>query len=449
MSIVGFGGVGKTRLALQVGAELRSAYADGVWWCELAGVRDPDAVPEAVAVALEYAPSLGVSTAEGLAGFFRHKHLLLVLDNCEHLLAAVGGFVRAMGEEAPQLSVLATSREALGIRGERAYLLPALELPVDASPFSVEMSEAGALFTTRARERGRLVARHRGERDRHRRVVRESRRQRARDRTGGGAHDRDVALGDPGSARPAVPAVEEPRRRRGGAPPFAAGGDRVVPCAARAGRAGAAAVALGIRRGFRPGGGDRDRGRRRSRGVRRRRSDWSHSSRRSLVERNETDGVSRYRLLETIRQFAAERLAAEGNTERARDAHAAHYLATSREHFAMLSTSSDFEALELRPRRHPEPCHGLALADRIRPGRRRPRVLRRCRVGRQRQRAVRVGRRARPRRRRGAAPPRSRPDPRLRLRVVLLGPAAPSISATETGISTWSLPRTRPTPIRC
>ena len=90
VSIVGVGGAGKTRLALRVGAELRSEYADGVWWCELAGVRDPEFVPEAVAAALGYTPSQGVSTAEGLSGFFRHKQLLLVLDNCEHLLGRSG-----------------------------------------------------------------------------------------------------------------------------------------------------------------------------------------------------------------------------------------------------------------------------------------------------------------------------------------------------------------------
>ena len=94
VSIVGVGGAGKTRLALRVGSELLSAYEDGVWWCELAGVRDPDAVPEAVAAALGYAPSQGVSLADGLARFFRHKQLLLVLDNCEHLLGR-GGRLRA------------------------------------------------------------------------------------------------------------------------------------------------------------------------------------------------------------------------------------------------------------------------------------------------------------------------------------------------------------------
>ena len=152
VSIVGVGGAGKTRLALRVGSELRSEYDDGVWWCELAGVRDADAVPEAIAAALGYAPSQGASMMDGLRGFFRHKELLLVLDNCEHLLRAVGAFVRTLCEAAPQLSVLATSREALGITGERTYPLPALELPVDTSPFSVESSEAGQLFVARARD---------------------------------------------------------------------------------------------------------------------------------------------------------------------------------------------------------------------------------------------------------------------------------------------------------
>ena len=93
VSIVGVGGVGKTRLALRVASELVSAFGDGVWWCDLAGLRDPDAVPEAVAAAFGYAPSQGISLDEGLAGFFRHKQLLLVLDNCEHLVSAVAKFV--------------------------------------------------------------------------------------------------------------------------------------------------------------------------------------------------------------------------------------------------------------------------------------------------------------------------------------------------------------------
>src|SRR5207302_938981 len=152
VSIVGMGGVGKTRLALRVGSKLLPNYPDGVWWCELAGVRDRGAVTDTVAAAVGYAPSQGVTVADGLTAFFRHKQLLLVLDNCEQVLGAVAAFVRAMRTEAPQLSVLVTSREALAIQGEQIYPLPPLELPLDTSPFEVEESEAGALFATRARD---------------------------------------------------------------------------------------------------------------------------------------------------------------------------------------------------------------------------------------------------------------------------------------------------------
>jgi predicted ATPase/class 3 adenylate cyclase len=154
VTLVGVGGVGKTRLGLQSAAVLGSAYRDGAWWCELAGVRDLDGVPDAVAGALSLAARDGVSMTETLLEFLRAKDLLLVLDNCEHLTRPVAALVHTVEEVCPGVRVLATSREGLKVGGEQMVMVAALGVPENDSDLgAIRASDAVRLFV----ERGRAV----------------------------------------------------------------------------------------------------------------------------------------------------------------------------------------------------------------------------------------------------------------------------------------------------
>ena len=141
VTITGTGGSGKTRLALQVASEVVDAFPHGAWLIELAGIADPDDVPDAVANALDLMDQQA-PTNESLAVALANRELLLVLDNCEHLLAPVASLVEQLCTHCPQLVVLATSQEAIGIPGESV-------LPVGA----MADAEALQLFADRAAER--------------------------------------------------------------------------------------------------------------------------------------------------------------------------------------------------------------------------------------------------------------------------------------------------------
>jgi predicted ATPase/DNA-binding CsgD family transcriptional regulator len=151
--LTGAGGTGKTRLALQVAAELTLAYQDGVWLVELATITDPALAANAIAEALNVNPIGEVSPLEVLKRFLRRKHLLLLLDNFEHLPEAtplVGELLAA----APQLTILATSRERLHVYGEQEYPVYPLRLPdtTRLEPIEKLLSyEAINLFAQRAR----------------------------------------------------------------------------------------------------------------------------------------------------------------------------------------------------------------------------------------------------------------------------------------------------------
>ena len=156
VSLVGAGGVGKTRLAVAVAEGILGVYPDGVWLVELAPLADPALVPGAVAQVLGLREEPSRSILETLRDQCGGRCLVLVLDNCEHLLAACTALAGTLLRAAPALRILATSREALGIAGERHYRVPPLSVPDPGHLPSPELAgsyEAVRLFVARAQER--------------------------------------------------------------------------------------------------------------------------------------------------------------------------------------------------------------------------------------------------------------------------------------------------------
>lgn len=129
LTLTGPGGCGKTRLAAAVAAQVLDAYHDGVAWVDLASVADESLVVQTVARSLRVGEQTGRSMSELLADYLIERHLLLLLDNCEHLIAACARMVSGLLSACPDLHVLTTSREPLALAGERVYPVPALSLP--------------------------------------------------------------------------------------------------------------------------------------------------------------------------------------------------------------------------------------------------------------------------------------------------------------------------------
>jgi non-specific serine/threonine protein kinase len=148
VTLVGPGGIGKTRLAVETAALVLGEHRDGVWLVELAGLADASLVDQVVASALDVREQGERPVVESLAERLHRKQLLLVLDNCEHLVDACARLAERLLEAAPGLRVLATSREALGIAGEAVWLVPALSVPTSAD--EAFESEAARLFADRA-----------------------------------------------------------------------------------------------------------------------------------------------------------------------------------------------------------------------------------------------------------------------------------------------------------
>jgi predicted ATPase/DNA-binding XRE family transcriptional regulator len=129
VTLTGAGGVGKTRLAIKIGKQILENYADGVWLVELAPILDPDLVPRTIAIAIGLRDEPQRPVIDMLSDYLRGKKMFIILDNCEHLLDACAQLADIMLKRCPGLKILGTSRETLGILGESVYPVSSLELP--------------------------------------------------------------------------------------------------------------------------------------------------------------------------------------------------------------------------------------------------------------------------------------------------------------------------------
>ena len=150
VTLTGVGGVGKTRLAMQTAAELVPRFADGVWLCELAATNDPDLLAQVLVAALGVQPRPGRSLAESVCDYLGAKQVLMIVDNCEHLLDAAAEIAEAILLAAPGVRVLATSREPLAVAGEQVLAVRSLRVASELSLEAIAACEAVQLFMERA-----------------------------------------------------------------------------------------------------------------------------------------------------------------------------------------------------------------------------------------------------------------------------------------------------------
>ncbi|MGE5222742.1 MAG: AfsR/SARP family transcriptional regulator, partial [Omnitrophica WOR_2 bacterium] len=154
LTLTGSGGVGKTRLALRIAEEVLDKFKDGVWFVDLAPLADPTLVPQQVAFTLDVREEPNRPILDSLASFLQLRQTLLVLDNCEHQLDACARLADHLLHVSPELKILASSREPLGVAGEAVFRVPSLPFPDPGKPFDLERLEDYAairLFVDRAR----------------------------------------------------------------------------------------------------------------------------------------------------------------------------------------------------------------------------------------------------------------------------------------------------------
>jgi predicted ATPase/DNA-binding CsgD family transcriptional regulator len=153
LTLVGPGGVGKTRLAIELSSRSRKAFRDGVWFVELAALEDGSEVGSQIGAALGLLDQSNRSSVARLADYLEERRILIVLDNCEHVLSAVSALAARLFDSSPGLRIVATSREPLGILGEQVYRVPPLAAPDEstAAVGPVESFESVQLLVDRAR----------------------------------------------------------------------------------------------------------------------------------------------------------------------------------------------------------------------------------------------------------------------------------------------------------
>lgn len=152
VTLTGAGGSGKTRLGIQVAAQLLDDFEDGVWWIELAALADPALLPQAISKVLGVWEVPNQPLTDTLAKYLRAKKLLLLMDNCEHVIDACARLAEALVSACPDLKLLVTSRETLALAGEHVYLVPTLSLPstLQLPVHEILEHEATRLFVERA-----------------------------------------------------------------------------------------------------------------------------------------------------------------------------------------------------------------------------------------------------------------------------------------------------------
>jgi transcriptional regulator with XRE-family HTH domain len=152
VTLAGAGGIGKTHLSLQVGQKLLNDYPNGVWFVAFDSLSDPSLVPQTVASVFDIREGPDRPVIEILRNVLRQKTMLLILDNCDHLLDACAQLINTLLTHCPNLKILATSREILNMEGEATYYLPSLSIPEsdNALPEKMNEYESVRLFEERA-----------------------------------------------------------------------------------------------------------------------------------------------------------------------------------------------------------------------------------------------------------------------------------------------------------